>query len=312
MTTALWRGLDELPASLERSVVTIGVYDGVHLGHRAILARARERADALGAPLVVVTFDPHPSEVVRPGTHPAMLTTLEHRARLLGEAGADAVLVLHFSVQLSRLTPAEFVQIVLVDRLRMVAVVVGANFRFGHRAVGTVETLADLGRELGFEVDGVELVGAGEVRWSSTYVRQCVAEGDTDEAARVLGRPHRVEGVVVHGDHRGRELGYPTANLLVTGPTSIPADGVYAGWLVRASGDSLPAAISVGTNPTFSGAERRVEAYCIDEVGLDLYGEAVAVDFGPRLRDMVRFDAVEPLVAQMREDVDRARAITAG
>jgi riboflavin kinase / FMN adenylyltransferase len=310
--SVMWRGLDAVPADLERSVVTIGVFDGVHRGHRVILARARDRASALNAPLVVVTFDPHPSEVVRPGSHPAMLSTLEHRVELLREAGADQVLVLHFSPSLARLTPAEFVRDVLVDRLHVAAVVVGTNFRFGHRAVGTVDTLAELGRELGFEVVAVPLVGEGDVRWSSTYVRQAIAEGDTEEVGQVLGRPHRVEGVVVHGDHRGRELGYPTANLHVGRHTAVPADGIYAGWLVRPSGERLPAAISIGTNPTFDGAERRVEAYAIDRTGLDLYGERVALDIGPRLRDTLRFDGVEALLVQMKADVDQARTLTTG
>jgi riboflavin kinase/FMN adenylyltransferase len=220
------------------------------------------------------------------------------------------VLVLHFSPSLAKLTPAEFVQDVLVDRLHVAAVVVGANFRFGHRAVGTVDTLTDLGNDLGFDVTGVDLVGAGDVRWSSTYVRQCVAEGDTDEAAEALGRPHRVEGLIVHGDHRGRELGYPTANLQVGRHSAVPADGIYAGWLQRRSGERLPSAISIGTNPTFDGVERRVEAYCIDRVGLDLYGEAVALDFGSRLRDTLRFDGIDALLVQMAADVDRARSLT--
>ncbi len=309
---ALWRGLDEVPADLERSVVTIGVFDGVHRGHQVILTEARDRADAHQAPLVVVTFDPHPSEVVRPGTHPAMLSTLAHRVALLRAAGADDVLVLHFSASLARLTPGEFVRDVLVDRLHAVSVVVGANFRFGHRAVGSVETLAELGESLGFEVVGVGLVGDGDVRWSSTYVRQCVAEGDTEAATAVLGRPHRVEGVVVHGDHRGRELGYPTANLQVARHAAVPADGIYAGWLLRPSGERLPAAISIGTNPTFDGSERRVEAYCLDRTGLDLYGEWVALDFGPRLRATLKFDGVDALLEQMALDVARARALTAG
>jgi riboflavin kinase/FMN adenylyltransferase len=308
----LWRGLDEVPPGLTGSVVTVGVFDGVHRGHRVILDKARHRADSLGVPLVVVTFDPHPSEVVRPGTHPAMLTTLDQRVELLRTAGVDHVLVLHFSPSLARLTPGEFVREVLVERLHARAVVVGANFRFGHRAVGTVDTLADLGRQLGFEVDAVGLVGEGDVRWSSTYVRQAIAEGDTDAAIEVLARPHRVEGVVVHGDHRGRELGYPTANLHLRRHTAVPADGIYAGWLVRASGERLPAAISIGTNPTFDGAERRVEAYCIDRTGLDLYGEQVSLDIGPRLRDTLRFDGVEALLAQMRADVERARELTSG
>src|SRR5947209_7722384 len=176
-----------------------------------------------------------------------MLTSIGYRAELLTEAGADAVLVLRFDTALSHLTPAEFVDTVLVGKLHASAVVVGANFRFGHRAVGTVDTLRELGASRGFEVDGVELVEEGGVAWSSTYVRQCIAEGDVEEAAVALGRPHRLEGTVVHGDHRGRELGYPTANIAFDQHAAVPADGIYAGRLIRADGTALPAAISIGT-----------------------------------------------------------------
>jgi riboflavin kinase / FMN adenylyltransferase len=308
---ALWRGVDQVPADLGRTVVTIGVFDGVHRGHQATLSYARGEALMHGLPLVVVTFDPHPAEVVRPGSHPPMLTTLDRRAELLHDAGASAVLVLHFSAALSRLTAEEFVKQVLVDRLHVAQVVVGANFRFGHRALGTFDTLRDLGKELGFGSTGLQLGGEDDVTWSSTYVRQCVAEGDVDEATRVLGRPHRVEGVVVHGDHRGRALGYPTANLELAGHAAIPADGVYAGHLVRDAGPRLPAAISVGTNPTFDGAERRVEAYVLDHLDLELYGEHVALDVEHRLRDTVRFDSVEALARQMADDVERTRDLLA-
>lgn len=315
----VWRGVDEVPAGLGPTVVTVGVFDGVHRGHRVILERALAAARTIGAerhgdppPVVVVTFDPHPSEVVRPGTHPAMLTTVAHRAELLTAAGAGGVLVLHFSPSLSRLTPEEFVKTVLVDSLHAQAVVVGGNFRFGHRAVGTVATLEDLGSGLGFVVDGVDLAGEDGVTWSSSYVRQCVAEGDVEAAAEALGRPHRVEGTVVHGDHRGRALGYPTANLAVTRHAAVPADGVYAGYLVRPDGTQLPAATSVGTNPTFDGSERRVEAYVLDRDDLDLYGEHVALDLSHRLRDTLRFGSVEDLLAQMAEDVERTRRVTDG
>ncbi len=310
--TNVWRGIDEVPDDLGPSVVTIGVFDGVHLGHRVILRQAAAVAEPLGLPTVVVTFDPHPAEVVRAGSHPAMLSTVEHRAELLTGAGADGVLVLHFSPSLARLTPEEFVRSVLVDTLQARAVVVGSNFRFGHRAVGTLSTLEELGVSLGFSVDGVGLAGGDGVTWSSTYVRQCVAEGDVEAAAEALGRPHRVEGVVVHGDHRGRELGYPTANLAVTRHAAIPADGVYAGHLVRSDGQHLAAAVSIGTNPTFDGSERRVEAYVLDRDDLDLYGEHVALDLPHRLRDTLRFDSVDDLLVQMAEDVRRTRELIGG
>lgn len=310
----LWFGADDVPPELGRAVVTIGVFDGVHRGHRVILGRAAALATRLGLPMVAVTFDPHPSEVVRPGSHPAMLSTVPFRAELLTGAGADAVCVLPFTTEFSRLTPEEFVHAVLVERLHAAAVVVGANFRFGHRATGTVETLRELGQTNGFEVELVDLAGGDGVTWSSTYVRQCVDEGDVEEAAVALERPHRVEGEVVHGDHRGRQLGYPTANLLTTRHAAIPADGVYAGWLVRHAADGtlerLPAAVSVGSNPTFDGVDRRVEAYVLDHDNLDLYGERVAVEFGVRLRGMTRFDSVPELLEQMADDVARTRVIT--
>lgn len=308
MTVQRFDGPAAVPAAWPRSVVTVGVFDGVHRGHQEIVRRARARADAAGLPVVAITFDPHPSEVVRPGTHPAMLTTLSHRVELLGDAGADAVLVLPFTRELSMHTPEQFVSEVVTGSLHAAAVVVGANFRFGHRAVGTVATLRELGAAAGFEVETVDLAGAGPVTWSSTYIRQCVLEGDVEEAAACLGRPHRVTGVVVHGDHRGRELGYPTANLDVVEHASVPADGVYAGWLVWGE-QRLPAAISIGTNPTFDGVERRVEAYALDRDDLELYGETVSIDLAARLRDTLRFDSVDALLARMADDVDRVRQL---
>ena len=239
------------------SVVTVGFFDGVHHGHRRVVRRAVELARARGAKAVVLTFDPHPSEVVRPGTHPPLLTTPTHRADLMGELGVDAVLVLPFTVDLSRLTPAEFAKQVLVERLHAVAVVVGENFRFGHKAAGTVAVLTELGAEYGFAVEGLALAvpeeGEGS-RFSSTDVRRMVLAGDVETAALRLDRPHRVEGMVVHGAKRGRELGFPTANVDTPAHTAIPADGVYAGWLV-VGGERLPAAVSVGTNPQFDGEQ---------------------------------------------------------
>lgn len=315
-TGTVWRGVDQVPSGLGRTVVTIGVFDGVHRGHRAILQRAVAVARTASAdgplPVVVVTFHPHPSEVVRAGTHPAMLATVERRAELLQQAGADAVLVLHFSQTLARQSPEEFVDGVLVQALHAQVVVVGNNFRFGHRAVGSVTTLEELGAKGDFRVEGLEVTGQGEVTWSSTYIRQCVAEGDVEAAAEALGRPHRLEGLVVHGDHRGRALGYPTANLSLVPNAAVPADGVYAGHLVRADGSALPAAISVGTNPTFDGVDRRVEAFVLDRDDLDLYDEHVSLDVEHRLRDTLRFDSVDALVDQMATDVARTRDLVGG
>lgn len=312
--------LGEIPSGWGRSVVTIGVFDGVHQGHRLIIEHARRLAVQLGASMVAITFDPHPSAVVRPDSQPQLLSSVGHRVALLQDAGADAVLVLPFTKDVASWTPAQFVEQVLVDRLATVGVVVGEGFRFGHRAAGDVALLQELGEQHGFTVEPVPLqLGAtvehgerGRVPWSSTYVRQCVAEGDVVEAARALTRPHRVEGVVVHGDHRGRELGYPTANLEPVPHAAVPADGVYAGWLVRGTAGTginagsqvrLPAAISIGTNPTFDGVDRRVEAYVLDRDDLDLYGEQVAFDFVTQLRPTVKFAGMDELVAQIAEDV---------
>ena len=307
----VWRQLDEVPSDLGRTVVTIGNFDGVHRGHRVILDRAREAADALGAdvPVVVVTFDPHPMVVLRPDKAPAALTTIEQRVSLLAESGAEHVLVLPFDREMAAWSPEEFVRRVLVDALHAAAVVVGANFRFGHRASGDVDTLRRLGPEPGFTVDPLDLAG-GEPPWSSSVVRQALARGDVEAAAAVLGRPHTVEGVVVEGNHRGRELGYPTANVPTSGMVAVPADGVYAGTLQRLDDPAAPvwpAAVSVGTNPTFDGVDRRVESYVLDRDDLELYGVPVRVGFRAHLRGQVRFDGVDALVSQMADDVERSR-----
>jgi len=296
-----------VPADFGRSVVAIGVFDGVHAGHRAIVERAKKEATEAGVPTAVITFDPHPNAIVRPDQTPLMLTSVEHRATLLAELGVDALLVLPFTKELSHLSASQFVEQVLASRLHALRVVVGANFRFGHKAAGDVDLLREEGKRHGFEVDAVELLG-GEDPVSSTKVRALVAEGDVASAAAALGRPHRVEGPVVRGDGRGRGLGFPTANVEVDGAIAVPADGVYAGWLVRADGTRLPAAISIGTNPTFNGTERRVEAYALD-VDIDLYDEEVAIEFAERLRGMVRFDSVDDLLVQMAQDVGDSRRI---
>lgn len=307
----IWRSVAQVPADLGRTVVTIGNFDGVHLGHQHVLRRARETAVEIDVPtVVVVTFDPHPIAVLRPEHAPPVLTSIQTRARLLEEAGADAVLVVPFDREVANWTPAEFVDRILVEALRARAVVVGANFRFGHKAAGDVALLRDAGKERDFEVEGIALDGGPQV-WSSTYVRQCLATGDVAGAAEALGRPFTVRGVVVRGDQRGAALGFPTANVPTPALEAAPADGVYAGWLTRRdTGERFPAAISVGTNPTFDGdRERRVESYVLDRTDLELYGVEVEVAFVERLRPMMRFEGVDALVATMHDDVRRAREL---
>jgi riboflavin kinase/FMN adenylyltransferase len=305
-----WRGLEGVPTKWGRCVVTIGVFDGVHRGHQLIIERAVKKARELGVPSVVLTFDPHPIEVLRPGSHPPMLTGQRYKADLVEELGVDVFWVLPFTLDFMRLTAEEFVHAVLIEKLHASAVVVGENFRFGNGGKGTVATLADDGRRFGFTVEGFPLQGIDDMTWSSTYVRSCVTSGDVTSAAEALGREHRVHGVVVRGDQRGREMGYPTANLEPLPWSAIPADGIYAGRLVRSArgGVLLPAAISIGTNPTFAGNERRVEAFVLDFAG-DLYGEHVGLSFTARLRDTLRFDGMEPLKAQMALDVERTRQL---
>ena len=316
-----WRGLEATPADLGRTVVTVGMYDGVHLGHQQLVAAAVAKARGLGRPALLLTFDPHPAEVVRPGSHPAILTSPDRKAELVADLGVDAMCVLPFTPEFSRLSPEGFTHTVLVEHLHAAAVVVGENFTYGHLAAGDVASLTREGRRFGFAVEGLGLQTAsatdvaddGEVTISSTYIRACVSAGDMRSAARALGRPHRVDGVVVRGDRRGRELGYPTANVESPKFTAVPADGVYAGRLVLQdphgrSGESFPAAISVGTNPTFQGTRRTVEAFLLDWSG-DLYGEHVGIEFVERLRPMVAYRGVEALIEQMDQDVVQARVV---
>ncbi|WP_024877467.1 bifunctional riboflavin kinase/FAD synthetase [Saccharomonospora piscinae] len=313
-----WRGVADLPGDWGRCVVTIGVFDGVHRGHQALIEKTVRTARQRGLPSVVLTFDPHPTEVVRPGSHPAQLTTLTRKADLVEQLGVDVFAVLPFTPELSRLSPDEFVHEVLVDHLHAATVIVGENFRFGHKAAGTVETLRALGRRFGFTAHEATLRGRAvpedgdttEITYSSTYVRSCIDAGDVAAAAEALGRPHRLEGIVVRGDGRGRELGYPTANLSLPRFAAVPADGVYTCWFVRQGREDerLPAAVSVGTNPTFSGRERTVEAFVL-ELDADLYGQQVALDFVTRLRGQVAFESPEGLVAQIDDDVARTREL---
>ena len=317
----VWRDIAQVDPGLGPTVVTVGNFDGVHIGHRHVLARARELAaeqvpdGAAPLPVVAVTFDPHPLSVITPDKAPERLTSLDRRLALLADAGADGVLVLSFTPQLQAVSAEDFAATYLLEGLRPAAVVVGENFRFGHRARGDVALLRRLCEPRGVLVEGIALDGAGDGTgrvWSSTYVRRCLADGDVAAAAEALGRPFTVRGVVVPGDRRGRELlGYPTANLPVdSSRTAVPADGVYAGWLrsLQPPGSPyLPAAISVGTNPTFDGVDRRVESYVLDRDDLELYGVEVEVAFTERLRGMVKFDSIQDLIAQMDADVARAR-----
>ncbi|MGW3690938.1 bifunctional riboflavin kinase/FAD synthetase [Streptomyces sp. NPDC005125] len=309
-----WRGLEDIPQDWGRSVVTIGSYDGVHRGHQLIIGRAVDRARELGVPSVVVTFDPHPSEVVRPGSHPPLLAPHHRRAELMAELGVDALLILPFTTEFSKLAPADFIVKVLVDKLHAQLVIEGPNFRFGHKAAGNVQLLTEFGATYDYSVEVIDLYVSGEAGggepFSSTLTRRLVAEGDVAGAAEILGRPHRVEGIVVRGAQRGREMGFPTANVETLPHTAIPADGVYAGWL-NANGETMPAAISVGTNPQFDGTERTVEAYAIDRVGLDLYGLHVSVDFLAYVRGMAKFDSLDDLLVAIAADVKRASELVA-
>jgi riboflavin kinase / FMN adenylyltransferase len=313
-----WRGLEATPGDLGRTVVTIGMYDGVHRGHQELIGAAVSRARAMRRPCLLLTFDPHPAEVIRPGSHPAILTSMDRKAEIVAELGVDAMCVLPFTPEFMRLSPETFTHTVLVEQLHVAQVVVGENFTYGHKAAGNIGSLTVEGRRFGFTVEGVQLAedtsDDGDVTISSTYIRACVAAGDMVAAARALGRPHRVDGVVVRGDRRGRDMGFPTANVETPPFTAIPADGVYAGYLVTrdprsgASRERFPAAISVGSNPTFQGSRRTVEAYVLDFDG-DLYGEHVGVEFVQRLRPMAAFPDVDALLVAMTKDVTETRAV---
>ena len=310
----VWHDVTDVDPDFGPTVVTIGNFDGVHLGHAHVIQRAHEiAAEHGGLRVVAVTFDPHPMTVIRPDKAPHWLVSLEERLRLLGEAGADAVLVLRFTPELADVEPEDFVERVLLQGLRPREIVVGENFRFGKRARGDLTLLTEVCDQHDVAVVGLPLDGARGETWSSTYVRGRLNEGDVAAAAEALGRPFAVIGTVVQGDQRGQELGYPTANVPVTSSRrAVPADGVYAGWLRRRDVPEAPwwpAAISVGTNPTFDGTQRRVESYVLDRDDLELYGAQVEVAFVDRLRGMEKFTSVETLVDQMRADVDEARAL---
>ena len=290
------------------SVVLIGVFDGVHKGHQLLLNRAKEIAG--GRNIVALTFDPHPMQVLAPDSAPTLLTTLADRVELLKIHNADQVAVLKFNEKFAAMSPADFVKDVLVGQLSASTIIIGKNFTYGHKAAGNVESLIKDGLSFNFTVDVQDLQsGEGEII-SSSRIRNLVSSGQVEEARTLLSRPHRLDGVVVHGEKRGREIGYPTANLGNLEGQTIPSDGVYAGWLTVGI-NYWPAAISIGTNPTFAGVRaRQVEAYALDQEGLDLYDKNASIEFGWRLRDTLKFDGLEPLLVQMKLDCDQARSLT--
>lgn len=307
----VFRDPSEVPADFGPSVVAIGKFDGVHVGHRAIIERMRVDAAAVGAKTVAVTFDRNPLEILRPELCPENVVATDRKVQLLAELDLDATLVLTFDRALASLAAEDFVRSILVDALHVVTVLVGRDFRFGRGGAGTPELLRELGPTYGFTVDVIDDVhpDGEQRRVSSTWIRELLAAGDVVEAAKALGRPVAVTGEVVHGLKRGRELGFPTANLSELIDALAPADGVYAGWLDdHDTGIRHPAAISVGTNPTFDDVERRqVEAHVLDASGLDLYGHRVTVEFTDHLRGMVAFEGMDALIAQIAADVTEAR-----
>lgn len=321
----VFRDPADVPTGFGPSVVAIGKFDGVHSGHRAVIDRARVAAEAAGARVVAVTFDRNPLSILRPDQCPPAVVSIEQKLDVLAVTGVDATLVLRFDEALAALSAEQFVSDVLVHALGATQVMVGEDFRFGKGGAGTPELLRAEGARHGFTVDVVGDVGAVAAgrRVSSSWVREALNAGDVEGAQRLLGRPHAVRGEVVHGLQRGRELGFPTANLSPDAEGLIPADGVYAGWLVDEGPIAgvgagthtvtrYPAAISVGTNPTFDDVHaRQVEAYVLDETELDLYGHRIEVRFTHRIRGMVAFGGIDALVAQIADDVTRVRAALA-
>jgi riboflavin kinase/FMN adenylyltransferase len=292
----------------ESHVVVIGVFDGVHKGHQGLLTYATSIAD--GREVIALTFDPHPTAIFAPDRAPTMLTTLSDRVELLKIHGADRVAVLKFTSSFAQMSPEDFVKNILVEQLQASTVIIGSNFTYGHKAAGNVDSLVESGRRHGFTVSAQVLnVSEGEII-SSTRIRNLVTSGGVEDARLLLGRPHRLDGIVIHGEKRGREIGYPTANLGNIEGQTIPADGIYAGWLTVGI-NYWPAAISIGTNPTFEGERgRSVEAYALDQEGLELYDKNASIEFGWFLRPTLKFDGLEPLLAQMKIDCDQAKKLT--
>lgn len=314
-------GADPRQTPTGPSVVTIGAYDGVHLGHRAVIAQVRELAAERRLRTVVVTFDKHPAMVVRPESAPKLLCDLDQKLELLESTGVDATYVIHFDEDRATETAEEFVNQVLVAALDAKAVVVGEDFHFGHRRGGNVDLLREMGGYLGFTVEGLDLVGVdgnpaqgSTANVSSTAIRALIQAGEVAGAAELLGRPHEVRGTVEAGDQRGRDLGFRTANIALPADIQLPANGIYAGWFERPDGSVLQTAMNLGHRPTFYERPEGLpllECHLLDFTG-DIYGEAVKVRFVERLRGEERFDSVDALVEQMRVDVDQTRKLLTG
>jgi riboflavin kinase/FMN adenylyltransferase len=290
---------------MQMKVLAVGIFDGVHAGHQQIIATAKHLGE-----VTVMTFDPHPTSVVAPERTPSQLTSVKDRIELLKQAGATYVEVVNFNKDFSQLSPDQFIEDVLLGRFKAEHVVIGENFNFGFKAQGSPKYLSEVGPKYGFGVSIVKLQEERGSTISSTRIRSLIIDGEIERANELLTRRFYLKGPVVHGEKRGREIGYPTANLGLTPLATIPADGVYAGWL--SVGESRwAAAISIGTNPTFPGVRgRQVEAYAIDQVGLDLYDQEAKIEFGFRLRDTLKFDGLAPLLEQMKKDCDQARELT--
>ncbi|AIK85414.1 riboflavin kinase [Corynebacterium glutamicum] len=325
----IWSGLDSVPADLQGSVVTIGVFDGLHRGHQSLIGEAKKQAEELGVPCVMVTFDPHPIAVFLPGKEPTRLAPLDYRLNLAAECGVDAALVIDFTKELAGLSAEEYFTTMIVDTLHARSVVVGENFTFGVNGAGTESTMRELGQKFGVNVTIAPLLHDDDQRICSTLVRDYLDQGEVERANWALGRRYAVRGEVVRGAGRGgKELGYPTANLYLPTSVALPADGVYAGWFTITDdreidkeisrdidGTMVPGvryqtAISVGTNPTFGDERRSVEAFILDQEA-DLYGHHVMVEFVGHLRDMVKFNGVDELLDAMACDVTNARDILA-
>ncbi len=288
-----------------KKVVAIGIFDGVHAGHQQIIATAKHSGE-----VTVITFDPHPTSVIAPERTPTQLVTVKDRVALLKKAGATSVEVVNFNKEFSVLTPDQFIEDVLVGRFAAEHVVIGENFNFGFKAQGTPKYLSEVGPKYGFGVSIVKLQEDRGSTISSSRIRSLIIDGQIERANELLTRNFYLKGIVIHGEKRGRQIGYPTANIGLTNSATIPADGVYAGWL-SVGNERWPAAISIGTNPTFPGVRgRQVEAYALDKTDLELYDLEAMVEFGYRLRDTLKFDGLETLLEQMKKDCDQARELT--
>ena len=307
-------GRDSLAAGGPRSAIAIGTFDGLHIGHRALIQKMLEHARSNELASTVLTWDRHPAATLRPDKAPPQLATPERKVELIEQTGVDQLVVLEFDETLSKWSPEEFVQKILVERLTAASVLVGSGWRFGHKAVGDVALLTELGKELGFSVHGLDLSEVGGEPASSTRVRKALAAGDLDLVRALLGRPFDVDGLVTTGEGRGTGLGWPTANLAITDGFAHPPRGIYAG-RARVDHDWWPTAISVGVNPTFGGEPGRtpirVEAFLIDYSG-DLYDKSLRIEFHHRLRDELKFESIDELTEQIARDVDETRRLIGG